>query len=231
MFGKNLVLPNFEGIRAARGYIGWSQTELANKVGLNLSSITKIETGQQHPTKENLDKIAGVFLSEGIKFHADGGFVKLEKEVIKVFEGPDGYLKVLEDILETCGPKKSEFLLLGADDKRSSNKVNQMYVKMYELGITSKTLIDKDNDYILGDISTYRKVNKDLFFSNDVVVIYENKVMFFVQKEDNSNFEYSKNVKNLIIKDKELAETFRKYFYRLWGKAEKVDKSSQKRIF
>ena len=126
MVSQYLVLPEHQDIRGARSYVGWSQTEFANKIGLALNSVTKIERGLQKPSKENLEVMARVFLEQGIKFQPNGGF-HIEKESVKIFEGRDGYLKVVKDAMEVCAINKDEFLLLGADARRSSDKVNSRY--------------------------------------------------------------------------------------------------------
>lgn len=230
MLKKYLNLPNNKDIRAARSYLDWSQGRMANKVGLNLSSITKIEKGKQHPTKEHLEKIAEVFFEEGIKFHKDGGF-EINNNIITIYEGTTGYQKVLEDALITCTTNKGEILFLGNDDKRSNKEINEIHKRMYEVKIQHKLLVPEDNDYALGPIKEYRQISKDFFLSKDVITIYGNKIAFFAEEEgDLENYKLTK-VQIIVIESAGMAEQYRAYFYRLWNKATPLTKSSAKQIF
>ncbi|MFC1659767.1 helix-turn-helix domain-containing protein [Pseudomonadota bacterium] len=227
---KFSVLPKAEDIRAARSFLNWNQAELAYKCKVNITTINAIENEKSKPSKNLIEKIAGVFYNQGIKFHSEGGF-KVKKNIIKTYEGRAGYLEILKDIAEICGPNKDEFLLLGSDEKRSNGAVNEMHKKMYKMGIPYKTLMDKNSDYILGPLQDYRKVHKDLFFSGDVVLVYKDKITFTAEMEgDIENFILTK-LTYIVIENAGMAEQLREYFYRLWKKGEIPTKSSTKQIF
>lgn len=224
-----LVLPTYKDIRSARSYIGWSQTELANKVGLTLGSITKIERGQQAPSQKNLEKIAKVFATEDLYFLASGGH-KVEKSIVKVFEGKGAIMNVFDDLLKTCSKNKDEVLLWGGDNKRSSKEIIAKDQEIYNAGIYFKFLGAKDNNYIYLPLEDYRQIDKSLFLSKDVVLIYKNKIAFFADIEgDLENYVLTK-VKIIIIENEGMAEQFRAFFYRLWDKAEKPTYSTTKQL-
>ncbi len=48
-------------IEQTRSMLGWTQDELAKKVGLTRTSITNIEAGRQRILLHDLEKFAGVF--------------------------------------------------------------------------------------------------------------------------------------------------------------------------
>lgn len=225
-----LRLPRASDIRGARAALDWTQMELAYKCGVNIATVTSIEKEKSKPSKELLEKMANVFAEEDIYFLPSGGY-KVEQDVAKFYEGVDAYQKVLVDALKTCASDKKEVLLLGDDDRRSSDKVNATYEDMYNAGIHFKYLIAKENNYCLGPIEEYRQIDKDLFLSNDVILIYDDKVMFFAELEgDLESYKLTK-VKTIILRNKELANKFRAHFYRLWDKGRKVEKSSAEQIF
>jgi transcriptional regulator with XRE-family HTH domain len=63
-------------IRMARALLGWSQSELANRVGLTQRGIHKLEQGETDPRRATVRAIEAVWQYEGVEFEetADGGF-------------------------------------------------------------------------------------------------------------------------------------------------------------
>jgi transcriptional regulator with XRE-family HTH domain len=70
--------------RAARGLIEWSQSELASRANLGLSTIRDFEKGRRIPTTNNLAAIRRALESAGIVFipqNGEGPGVRLRKSV------------------------------------------------------------------------------------------------------------------------------------------------------
>ena len=63
-------------IRMARAVIGWSQSELALRVGLTQRSVHKLEQGDTEPRRTTVRAIEQFWREQGIEFEdlADGGF-------------------------------------------------------------------------------------------------------------------------------------------------------------
>lgn len=225
MNSSYLVLPKAADIRGARAYLGWTQMELAYRCGTSAVTITSIEKEKSRPSKELLEKIAHIFMAEDIYFHPDGGY-KVEKSLVKVYKGVEGFLEVLEDVIKVCGPDKQEVLFLGNDDSRSDDTINEMHKKIYEIGIPYKFLIAEDSDYILGPLEEYRKVDANFFLSKDATLIYGDKVLLISKDSDPLH-----TAKSLLIKDEGVFEQFKRYFYHLWNNGKKPLNSSAKQIF
>jgi len=66
-FLQHLVKIDSAQIRAARGYLGWSQVELAAKTGLNRTTITALERGAMEISPRSARLIAEAFASAGIR--------------------------------------------------------------------------------------------------------------------------------------------------------------------
>jgi DNA-binding XRE family transcriptional regulator len=216
-----------EDIRAARAYLNWTQPELAVRVGCNPCTINTLEQGK-HAIGKNLSmKIAEVFAKEGIKFNYDGGF-KLEKDVVKIYEGEDSYLKILDDIYHVCLNTNKEVLLLGVDDRKSNDKVIEKKKELYKSGIIFKHLISTDCDnYAIGPLEDYRSINIDFFFSKDVVIIYDNKIVIsFLDYKNRSNLYDLISIEHI-----GLYNEMSRYFKNLWVKANKIDKSNTEQIY
>ena len=61
------MFPRLAEIKRIREKIGWSQSELAEKVGISQSAIPKYESGKQIPSYEIAVKIFDLLLEEDIK--------------------------------------------------------------------------------------------------------------------------------------------------------------------
>lgn len=69
-------------LRAARGFVGWSQEELAAQSNVSRSTIADFETGKRLPYPRTLEAIRRSLEGAGIEFIADscGGLgVRLRK--------------------------------------------------------------------------------------------------------------------------------------------------------
>jgi ribosome-binding protein aMBF1 (putative translation factor) len=63
-----------EQSRAARGWLGWSQQDLAKRASVGLSTVKDFENGSRTPISNNLNAIQRALESEGIQlvFGSDG---------------------------------------------------------------------------------------------------------------------------------------------------------------
>jgi ribosome-binding protein aMBF1 (putative translation factor) len=66
-----------EQSRAARGWLGWSQTELANRASVSLSTVRDYETGHRTPIPNNVAAMRRAIEEAGIRLL----FSKNEKPV------------------------------------------------------------------------------------------------------------------------------------------------------
>jgi transcriptional regulator with XRE-family HTH domain len=62
-----------EQSRAARGWLGWSQTELARRASVSLSTIRDFETGVRTPIANNIAAMRRAIEDAGIEFVDDAG--------------------------------------------------------------------------------------------------------------------------------------------------------------
>ncbi len=79
---KNILkIISIEQCRADRGFLGWSQLELAEKVRVGKTAICDFERGKTTPYKKTLEDIRVVFENAGIEFLNDEkgeGLIKLK---------------------------------------------------------------------------------------------------------------------------------------------------------
>ena len=60
-----------EQSRAARGWLNWSQEDLAQRANVSLSTVRNFEKGRNVPIKNNLDAIRSVLENAGVNLLFD----------------------------------------------------------------------------------------------------------------------------------------------------------------
>ena len=56
-----------EQSRAARGWLDWTQQELATRANVSLSTVRDFEAGRRAPIKNNLDALKASFEAAGVE--------------------------------------------------------------------------------------------------------------------------------------------------------------------
>lgn len=193
---------SIEQIKAARALLKWNQKDLASYAGLNDDQIHNFEAGRTR-SLEVLEAIQRAFTARGIEF-VGGGVVPRHVSSYLL----DSYMDLLADI-ELSMPEGGEVLKHCVDDRRSTPDVVEKVSAMRKIGISERLTISDDNDYIAGEAKNYRKIPKSYFASSEVIIIYLNKVAFFVDG------------KALVIVSDSLSKVFKDQFEYWWkeGKA------------
>lgn len=63
-----------EQLRAARGLLGWSQSQLADRAGLSLPTVKRVETGKgAHVSDEARHKLKNALEAAGVVFIQENG--------------------------------------------------------------------------------------------------------------------------------------------------------------
>lgn len=57
-----------EQSRAARGWLDWTQAELAERARVSLSTVKGFESGERNPIANNIEAMERAFISAGILF-------------------------------------------------------------------------------------------------------------------------------------------------------------------
>lgn len=77
-------------LRAARSLLGWSQKDLANRAGVSVPALNRVERFSAEPRLETMLKLEAAFTDAGIdiKRRGDGGFeIQIRPEVIDEISG------------------------------------------------------------------------------------------------------------------------------------------------
>jgi transcriptional regulator with XRE-family HTH domain len=193
---------SIEQIKAARALLKWTQKDLAAHAGLNDDQVHSYESGRTR-SLEVLEAITATFTARGIEF-PNGGVIPRQVSSYVL----DSYMDVLEDICRSM-PDGGEVLKHCVDDRRSSPEVVEKVRQMKRAGIRERLTISEDNNFVSGDPKDYRQIPAGYFASSEVVIIYLNKVVFFVDG------------KALVIVSDSLAKVFKDQF-EYWWKEGKV---------
>jgi transcriptional regulator with XRE-family HTH domain len=105
-------------IRAARGLLDWSVTELGGKVGVGATTISAIERGRIAGSKDVLTRIVLAFQSGGVELTDDGG-VRPKKSVITTYSGANGFKDWFDDIyISVASSKNPDVCVANGDEEK-----------------------------------------------------------------------------------------------------------------
>ena len=79
----SVVMVSPEQSRAARGWLDWSQEDLAQRAKVSLSTVRDFEKGRRTPIGNNLDAICRAFEAEGVELGDPQGITVKEKKARK----------------------------------------------------------------------------------------------------------------------------------------------------
>lgn len=70
-YTRNMLTP--EQSRAARGWLDWSQEQLAERAKVSLSTVRDFEKGRRTPIRNNLEAIQKALEGEGVQLRFENG--------------------------------------------------------------------------------------------------------------------------------------------------------------
>lgn len=204
------ALPTPEDIRGARAWLGWTQADLGDHVGLSSIAIANIEKKKFNPTAANLQKIQAVFFDSDIEFIPGGGFKK-RSDLVRVYEGEDGLQAFFDDVYITIGRQGGEILVSCIDENifwGPYKKISEKHAaRMQGLdNFTCRCLVRESDTNESGvGYAEYRGI-PDEMFSNVPFYIYSNKLCIILWD----------SLKFIILDDLDLTEAYRKQFNFMW---------------
>lgn len=195
---------NGKQIIAARALLGWSQQELADRAGTGISTVVGFEKGGRDTRTENKEAIIDTLELSGIDF--TGGGVRPKSSNILIFEGPDCYLRVLDDIFYAFKDKKGEALFSCVKEAITPGIALQKELILRREGITFRSLVEEGDTYLPYPLDEYRYIPKE-YFVNNTQAIYSNRVAILMNG----------NEKALVLENDIYAEVQRNLFNLIWA--------------
>ncbi len=215
------VILTADQIRAARALKNWSQADLAKMVGMATPSIGNIEAGKHTPTMQTQTAIREAFEENGIEF-IEGG-VRLKQDLVRVYEGKDAYLRLLDDMFRILAPIKSEVLFSASDETRSSAEVIEKLRSIRRAGVKMRSLIQSDNSWMMGSLDEYRIMPHELFVESDVKVVFADITAHVIS--------WKGDLKIILIKDSMIANEARRTFEYVWNASVRPTKTTANVVY
>lgn len=190
-------------LKGARGMLGLSRPELAEKARLSVAPIKDFEEGRtitMNPSTS--EKLISVIEGMGLEF-IDGG-VRKRQDMITRLGGDDHstFIKLLDDIYHTM-KGEGEVLYMFADDGESTEAVIEAELRIRKSGTKMRALAKQGNANFIYPIEEYRLIPAE-YFINNLVVIYGTKVAFRAGAEI------------LLLRDQDNADVQRNNFEFYW---------------
>jgi transcriptional regulator with XRE-family HTH domain len=201
-------------IRAARGLIGWTQSDLAEAAGVSRSTIAAIEKEAANRTLDIIDKIRKVFEENEVEFLAQEG-VRVRHPMIYEDDQPEANRRLLEDIYNVSSQFKfntglSDILIYGLREEDAEKSVGDYLTEHMErlkhAGLQEKILCGPDTRTFVAPRSSYRRLSK-LNPSVSPVHVYGDKIAIVHWRP--KEFVIS-------IESRPFANAVRAMFYELW---------------
>jgi hypothetical protein len=127
-------------------------------------------------------------------------------DTIRILEGEDAYLRMLDDVYDTSRKSGDEVLFFCSDDRAERPGEREAEQRIRAEGIRFRSLIEAGNDYTRWPRKEYRQIPRK-FFNHNLQIIYADKV---AQMLDGG-------AHILIIQSAQLATTARNIFELVWS--------------
>lgn len=191
--------------RAARALKDWSLDDVEALSGVSRQTVYKFENGIHRLHKETEAALLGLLDTHGIELIADRG-VALRNDNYRLLEGPDCYLRLLDEVYQTLhGQAGAEVLSICTDDSVSPPEVAHAIQRWHDAGIPCRFLTHEYATRFDFPLREYRMI-PHRFYTNSVMVVFADKVAVLRGANDAV----------LVVRDKEKADMLRGLFEMIW---------------
>ena len=211
-------------LRAARGLLDWSRSDLAKASNISPETIKNIEHGTFKPQEMTADAIVKAFAAHGVEFLENDG-VRCAKDSVVRLDGNEGFKRFIDDVYMVAKQPHSTTdgnkpIYIGYVDDRLFTKHLGDYFdhhikRMNELQNVKMKIIIQDKPYTLtsdekqeGSYREYRQ-STDHVTGNVPFYVYGDKLAILI-------FEESKPVQIVVITSSLVAKAYRDQFDMMW---------------
>ena len=191
-------------ISAARHLAGFTVDQLADLAGVSRNTIMNFEKGAHQPRGGTLADITKALADAGVEF-IEGG-VRWIGDTMRTFEGPDAYLRLLDEVYQSLHRQPgAEVLSICTDDAVSTPEVVQAIQRWHDAGIKARFLTHEKATRFDFPLPEYRLI-PERFYTNSVMVVYGDKVAT-LSDQNNSV---------IIVRDTDQSNMLRGLFEMIW---------------
>lgn len=204
-------------IRAARGLLSWSQSDLAQFAGLSKNGVCDLEMGKVLPRGQTIEKLTRAFEVHGVEFLPKDG-VQMRQDIFKVnlYEGNDVFGNYFRDLIHVMRTQK--IIAYHHSDDAAFSKTHPdeffwYYTEMIKYKLQEKLLIPDNRHfrYAPEHVTECRMCPRDVFGTVGYSV-YGDKFALYLEG------------KLVVIENKEVAETYRQQFQFDWRRSTPLPK-------
>lgn len=194
---------NPQQVKAGRALLSWNQQDLASKAGLNIDQVRSFESGRSR-SLDVIENLCVAFERERLEF-VEGGVALKRIHSYRL----NSYLDLLQDISVTLA-NGGEILKHCEDDRLCTPEVIKKIGEMNKAGIYERITILESNNFIIREKERYRKIPDKYFSNSEVMILYADKVAFFVENEV------------IVVVSDRLASSLRDQFEYWWDTGKKL---------
>lgn len=217
-------------LRAARGLLDWTRTELAKAAGISPETVKNIEHGTFRPQETTSEQIVRAFAVHHVEFTDDEG-VKLRKDTVMRFEGVEGFKKFMDDVYEEAfrasvgGNENKPICLSCADDGLFTKHLGDYFAfharRMNELKSVKVKILTKDNpSFKLPEETPQTSYREYRWFTHQFV----GNVPFYVYGDKLATLIFEEtNVRIVVISSELVAKAYREQFEVLWKLSQPIE--------
>ena len=192
-------------LRAARAMAGLTVSDLAKRAKVSRDTIEDWEAGKVTPQKRTVENVWAILSAEGVELVGDRG-VRLADDTVKIIEGENAYLRMLDDIYYATQKPGGEVLWMCSSDAFEHPGENEAEIRLREAGIKFRSLVEEGKIETIWPRNEYRQI-PSRYFNHNLMVIYSDKVAQVLDE--------GKRV--LIVHNASLAITQRNMFDLIWS--------------
>lgn len=203
-----------EQIKAARALLNWNQQDLATAARMSKPALANLERRTVKPRTKTLDAIKYALEEAGVVF-TDGPGVELNSDELKVqvWDGGDAISRIWSDMLssledgDTC-------IVTGLDETiykeiAGMDRYHKHISKLNKRNIRSLIFTREGDKNYTEKTGNYRWLPEE-YFPDIPLYIYADKYAILL---------WDPYPKVILIRNKPIADNYRKYYMRLWKDA------------
>lgn len=207
-------------LRAARGLLDWTRSELAKAAGLSAETIKNIEHGVYTPQESTILAITHAFATHNVEFTDNDG-VRKSAGIVLNYEGVADFRKYADDVYQVLldNPKDRSICIFGNNDREFiealGDYANVHLQRMSKLeGLQFRTLITEGVDVLVSKYISYRRLRN---FGFTIPFSVYGTRFDFIMYGNGPSFP-----KVVAIKSQAVADAYRAQFEALWNHAEPI---------